>query len=91
MLCVAINPKKAYVIAFHKYKTKTKTNAKCLNDPTCATFVKSRGYKDFKYDIPISQPTDLLSVNQTRPDKTKPDQTRHCLGHCFTIQIQSFA
>ena len=25
---------------------------RCLKDPTCATFLKSMGFKDIKYDIP---------------------------------------
>ena len=32
----------------HKY-----TNKKCLKDPTCAIFLKSMGFKDIKYDIPV--------------------------------------
>ena len=30
-------------------KTKTKTKTKFLKDPTCAIFLKSRGFKDIKY------------------------------------------
>ena len=32
----------------HKY-----TNQKCLKDPSCAIFLKSTGFKDIKYDIPM--------------------------------------
>ena len=28
---------------------------KCLKDPTCAVFLKSMGFKDIKYDIPVYQ------------------------------------
>ena len=28
---------------------------KCLKDPTCAIFLKSMGFKDIKYDIPVYQ------------------------------------
>ena len=31
-------------------KTKTKTNTKCLKDPSHAIFLKSREFKDIKYD-----------------------------------------
>ena len=31
-------------------KTKTKTNTKCLKDPSNAIFLKSKGFKDIKYD-----------------------------------------
>ena len=31
-------------------KTKTKTNTKCLKDPSNAIFLKSREFKDIKYD-----------------------------------------
>ena len=30
-------------------KTKKKTKTKFLKDPTCAIFLKSRGFKDIKY------------------------------------------
>ena len=43
----------------HKPKTKTKT--KYIKDPTCA-ILKSRGFKEIKYDI-------------HRPNRTRPDQT----------------
>ena len=33
-----------------KTKTKTKTNTKCLKDPSNAIFLKSREFKDIKYD-----------------------------------------
>ena len=38
-----------------KYKDKdkdthTKTNTKCFKDPMCVLFLKSKGFKDFKYD-----------------------------------------
>ena len=42
----------------HKY-TNTQiskyTIKKCLEDPTCASFFKSMGFKDIKYDIPVYQ------------------------------------
>ena len=31
-------------------KTKTRTNKKCLKDPSHAIFLKSREFKDIKYD-----------------------------------------
>ena len=31
-------------------KTKTKTKTKCIEDPTYAIFLKSREFKDIKYD-----------------------------------------
>ena len=31
-------------------KTKTKTNTKCLKDPSHAIFLKSREFKDIRYD-----------------------------------------
>ena len=36
----------------HKYtKSHKYTNTKCLEDPTCAIFLKSKGFKYIKYDI----------------------------------------
>ena len=32
-------------------KTKTKTNTKCFKDPMYVIFLKSTGFKDFKYDM----------------------------------------
>ncbi len=49
-------------MASHLTKTKTKTKTKYIKDPTCAIFLKSRGFKDIKYYI-------------HRPDQTRPDQT----------------
>ena len=31
------------------------TNTNWLKDPTCALFLKSIGFKDIKYDIPVCQ------------------------------------
>ena len=31
------------------------TNTKCLKDPICAIFLKSMGFEDIKYDIPMYQ------------------------------------
>ena len=45
--------------------TKTKTKTKFSKDPTYGTFLKSRGFKDIKYDN--------MSTDQTRPDQTRPD------------------
>ena len=42
----------------HKYtitEIRKYTNTKCLKDPTCAIFLKSIGFKDIKYDIPVCQ------------------------------------
>ena len=42
----------------HKYtitQIRKYTNTKCLKDPTCAIFLKSMGFKDIKYDIPMYQ------------------------------------
>ena len=50
-----------------KTNTHTKTNTKCSKDPTYVIFLKSRGFKDIKYDN--------MSVDQTRPEQTRPDQT----------------
>ena len=36
-------------------KTKTKTKAKFLKDPTYAIFLKSWGFKDVEFDIPMCQ------------------------------------
>ena len=46
-------------------KTKTKSNikTKCPKDPTYAIFLKSRWFKDIKYDN--------MNANQTRPDRVK--------------------
>ena len=34
-----------------KTNTKTKTNIKCFKDPIYVIFLKSKGFKDFKYDM----------------------------------------
>ena len=50
-------------------KTKTKTD--CLKDPTYATFLESRGFKDIKNHILTRQQVNFLLVNQIIPDQTK--------------------
>ena len=52
-------------------KTDTKTKTKCIKDPTCARFLKSRGCRDFKCGILTGQPVNFSSVNQTRLDHTR--------------------
>ena len=37
-------------VFYHTVMTKTKTNTKCLKDPSHAIFLKSREFKDIKYD-----------------------------------------
>ena len=39
-----------YHTVMTKTKTNTKTKTKCIEDPTYAIFLKSRGFKDIKYD-----------------------------------------
>ena len=34
-----------------KTNTQTKTNTKCFKGPMYVIFLKSRGFKDFKYDM----------------------------------------
>ena len=46
-------------------KTKTKTNTKCLKDPSHAIFLKSREFKDIKYD-----------TNSDHKDKDKDKMTK---------------
>ena len=43
-----------------KAKTKTNTKTQCSKYPINVIFLKSRGFKDIKYDN--------MSVDQTRPD-----------------------
>ena len=59
--------------------TKTMTKTKCSKDPTYAIFLKSRGFKDIKYDN--------MSVDQTRPDQINfyfpiADLSRTCVLVC---------
>ena len=42
---------------------------KCLKDPTCAIFLKSMGFKDIEYDIPVYQ------MLNTQKDKYTNTQT----------------
>ena len=37
-----------------KTNTQTKTNTKCFKDPMYLMFLKSRGFKDFKYDMEMN-------------------------------------
>ena len=37
-----------------KTNTKTKTNTTCFKDPMYAIFLKISGFKDFKYDMDMS-------------------------------------
>merc|ERR1711953_160845 len=48
--CIKCKIHKYTIIQIRKY-----TNTKCLKDPTCAIFLKSMGFKDIKYDIPVCQ------------------------------------
>ena len=40
---------------FRSYRTMPGKKTKCLKDRTCDIFLKSRGFKDIKYDIPVCQ------------------------------------
>ena len=56
--CIKCKIHKYTIIQIHKYtiiQIRKYTNTKCLKDPTCATFLKSMGLKDIKYDIPVCQ------------------------------------
>ena len=49
-LCIKCKIHKYMITQIRKY-----TNTNCLKDPTCALFLKSIGFKDIKYDIPVCQ------------------------------------
>ena len=50
-----------YLIFADLTKTKKKTKTECSKDPTCAMFLKSRGFKDIKYDTHRSHPDQILA------------------------------
>ena len=45
-----------------KTKTQKKTNTKCFKDPMYAIFLKSRGFKDFKYDMDMAD-MDMMDMD----------------------------
>ena len=48
--CIKCKLHKYTITQIRKYR-----NTKCLKDPTCAIFLKSMGFKDIEYDIPVYQ------------------------------------
>ena len=46
-----------------KTNTQTKTNTKCFKDPTYVIFLKSRGFKDFKYDMEMNMTNMVVMDN----------------------------
>ena len=57
-----------------KTKTKTKTNTKFLKDPSHAIFLKSREFKDIKYD-----------TNSDHKDKDKDKMTKRA-NKCYIFE-----
>ena len=45
-------------------QTKTKTKTKFLKDPTCAIFLKSRGFKDIKYGTQRPHPDRIQTASR---------------------------
>ena len=76
----------------HKYtitQIRKYTNTKCLKDPTCAIFLKSMGFKDIKYDIPVCQIhyiyiTFTLHLHYIYKDIYKDFFLIHVVFHCFS-------
>ena len=48
LLCITLN---AHIILLARVRGHTKTNAKCFKDRMYVIFLKSREFKDFKYDM----------------------------------------
>ena len=58
-------------------KTKTKTNTKCLKDPSHAIFLKSREFKDIKYDTNSDHKyKDKYKYKDKDKDKDKDKMTK---------------
>ena len=58
-----------------KTNTKTKTNTACFKDPMYAIFLKSRGLKDFKYDIDMDMSDmDVVDTKTKTNIKCSKDQ-----------------
>ena len=47
------------------------TNTKCLKDPTCAIFLKSRGFKDIKYDNRSGSDDNRTNDNRSNNNESK--------------------
>ena len=68
--CIKCKIHKYTITQIHKY-----TNTKCLKDPTCAIFLKSRGLKDIKYDIPVCHDGVITPQAWVPPTHRKSAQT----------------
>ena len=55
--------------------TKTKTNTTCFKDPMYAIFLKISGFKDFKYDMDMS---DMDVVDPKTNTKTQTQTNTMC-------------
>ena len=56
-------------------KTQTKTNTKCFKDPMYVIFLKSSGFRDFKYDTDISDKVVMdMDLVDTKTNKTTRTQ-----------------
>ena len=58
-----------------KTNTKTKTNTTCFKDPMYAIFLKISGFKDFKYDMDMS---DMDVVDPKTNTKTQTQTNTMC-------------
>ena len=66
----------------HKYtitQIRKYTNTKCLKDPTCALFLKSMGFKDIKYDIPVYQMENTPIHKYANTQIQSAQKTQHVL------------
>ena len=67
-----------------KTNTQTKTNTKCFKNPMYVIFLKSTGFKDFKYDMDMDMKNmvvmdmDVLDTKTNTNTKTKTKTNTKC-------------
>ena len=68
-----------------KTNTKTKKNTKCFKDPMYVIFLKSRGFKDFTYDMDMDMSDmDVMDMDVVDTEKNTKTQTN---TRCFKYPV----
>ena len=71
-----------------KTKTQTKTNTKCFKDPMYVVFLKSREFKDFKYDMDINI-SDMAVIDMDAVDTKTKTNTMCIKDPMYAIFLKS--
>ena len=67
--------------------TKTNTQTKCFKDPMYVIFLKSRGFKDFKYDMDMDMSDMVVMDMDVVETRTKTKTQKKTNTKCFKDPI----